>query len=242
MLSRLFLTLIAVGVICPLLFAWPASTHALSCLPLPENLLEHGDVIFAGTVESITRAPDEDDGNFGMRAGGTATFAVSKYWKGNPEATVTVNDIYAWATEGPFFKVGMKYIVFARAATTGTTTLSAGIDCGSTAVATTETEAALDKLTSGRAPVTPLPVKQFSRNLTLGDTGSDVAMLQSFLEDNNLLVMPAGVAKGYFGGLTEAALSKYQASEGIAPAYGYFGPVTRERVMGDMMDHGGGDL
>ncbi len=42
--------------------------------------------------------------------------------------------------------------------------------------------------------------------------------------------MPYGVAKGYFGTLTQAALIRYQASVGIYPAYGYFDATTRARV------------
>ena len=39
--------------------------------------------------------------------------------------------------------------------------------------------------------------------------------------------MPAGVAYGYFGNLTKAAVAAYQTSVGITPAVGYFGPITR---------------
>ena len=42
--------------------------------------------------------------------------------------------------------------------------------------------------------------------------------------------MPAGVAYGYFGAVTKAALAKYQAEAGISPAVGYFGPITRARI------------
>jgi peptidoglycan hydrolase-like protein with peptidoglycan-binding domain len=44
--------------------------------------------------------------------------------------------------------------------------------------------------------------------------------------------MPAGVAMGYFGTLTKAALAKYQAEAGISPAAGYFGPITRAKLNG----------
>ena len=68
---------------------------------------------------------------------------------------------------------------------------------------------------------------QFNRNLTIGSTGSDVAALQTILVNQGFLVMPVGVAKGYFGNLTRAALAKFQASVQISPAVGYFGPITR---------------
>jgi len=70
----------------------------------------------------------------------------------------------------------------------------------------------------------------FSRNLTIGSTGSDVVNLQNFLESKGFLTFPSGVSKGYFGGLTQSALARYQASVGIAPAAGYFGPMTRADV------------
>src|SRR3989338_4262034 len=70
----------------------------------------------------------------------------------------------------------------------------------------------------------------FTRNLTLGSTGTDVETLQKFLVSKGHLAMPQGVAFGYFGGLTRAALVKYQAASGISPAVGYFGPLTRSAV------------
>jgi peptidoglycan hydrolase-like protein with peptidoglycan-binding domain len=70
----------------------------------------------------------------------------------------------------------------------------------------------------------------FNRDLRIGSTGSDVVSLQTYLESKGFLTMPAGVSKGYFGGLTQSALARYQASVGISPAAGYFGPITRSDV------------
>lgn len=70
----------------------------------------------------------------------------------------------------------------------------------------------------------------FNRDLRLGSTGSDVVSLQTYLESKGFLTMPTGVSKGYFGGLTQSALARYQASVGITPAAGYFGPITRSDV------------
>jgi hypothetical protein len=67
----------------------------------------------------------------------------------------------------------------------------------------------------------------FNTNLTMGSRGADVVMLQSFLESKGLLTMPAGVAKGYFGGLTKSAVVAYQISKGVTPTSGFFGPLTR---------------
>ena len=73
----------------------------------------------------------------------------------------------------------------------------------------------------------------FNTNLKLGARGADVVALQSFLESKGLLTMPAGVAKGYFGGLTKSAVVAYQISKGVTPASGYFGPLTRATANAD---------
>jgi len=71
---------------------------------------------------------------------------------------------------------------------------------------------------------------RFTRDLTLGSTGSDVVKLQNFLEEQGHLTIPAGVAKGYFGASVKAALAQYQAANGISPASGYFGPITKAYI------------
>ena len=42
--------------------------------------------------------------------------------------------------------------------------------------------------------------------------------------------MPAGVSKGYFGSLTRTAVAIWQAANGITPAVGYFGPISRRAI------------
>ena len=69
----------------------------------------------------------------------------------------------------------------------------------------------------------------YTRDLQVGDSGADVASLQTLLESKGFLTMPAGVAKGTFGGLTKAALVAYQKNIGVN-ATGYFGPKTRASV------------
>ena len=68
----------------------------------------------------------------------------------------------------------------------------------------------------------------FTRDLTMGSSGADVAALQNFLIKNGFPIS-AG-ATGYFGAQTKAALAAFQAAHGIAPAVGYFGPATRAKV------------
>ena len=71
-------------------------------------------------------------------------------------------------------------------------------------------------------------------SLMMGSRGNDVMTLQTFLEEKGFLMMPEGVAKGYFGMMTKKALKEYQASEGISST-GYFGMMTRARVNAHMM-------
>ena len=68
----------------------------------------------------------------------------------------------------------------------------------------------------------------FTRDLTIGATGSEVTALQNFLIGKGHTI-PAG-ATGYFGVQTQAALAAYQAANSIVPAVGYFGPITRAHV------------
>ena len=70
----------------------------------------------------------------------------------------------------------------------------------------------------------------FTTDLTVGSRGPGVTALQQWLVGKGLLTMPAGVAYGYFGPLTKAAVAAYQTSVGITPAVGYFGPITRAKV------------
>ncbi len=79
----------------------------------------------------------------------------------------------------------------------------------------------------------------YTRDLTIGSTGSDVVALQDMLIASGDLVLPAGVSKGYFGSLTKSALAKWQAKNGITPAAGYFGPITRAKAEGSSTSTGG---
>lgn len=81
-------------------------------------------------------------------------------------------------------------------------------------------------VTGGSAPAASV---SFSRNLTVGSTGSDVTALQQFLVSRGFLTMPAGTAYGYFGALTKSAVAAYQASTGL-PSTGYFGPMTIAKI------------
>ncbi|HUC01835.1 MAG TPA: peptidoglycan-binding protein [Candidatus Paceibacterota bacterium] len=69
----------------------------------------------------------------------------------------------------------------------------------------------------------------FSRNLSIGDTGPDVALLQTYLIGKDLL--PSDDATGYFGPLTESAVEQWQTSVNVSST-GYFGPLSRAAIDG----------
>lgn len=97
----------------------------------------------------------------------------------------------------------------------------------------------VDASLRGTAPSTPSTpstpsgsCSQFTRDLTIGSTGADVQALQKILNANGYPVAASGAGSPgnestYFGSLTASALGKWQASKGISPAAGYFGPITR---------------
>ncbi|MDO8728762.1 MAG: peptidoglycan-binding protein [bacterium] len=92
--------------------------------------------------------------------------------------------------------------------------------------------AQLSALQGGGSATGGQALSNFNTNLTIGSTGSDVSALQSYLVTNGYLVMPVGVSKGYFGSLTKAAVARWQAANGVSPAVGYFGPISRTRLNG----------
>ena len=65
----------------------------------------------------------------------------------------------------------------------------------------------------------------FSRDLTIGATGADVTCLQQALLGAGFSI-PAG-ATGYFGTQTRSAVGSWQSTRNVAPAVGYFGPISR---------------
>lgn len=74
------------------------------------------------------------------------------------------------------------------------------------------------------------PVNLFPRILGIGARGTDVAALQTVLEEKEFLMMPRGIAKGYFGVLTRMAVVRYQKSAGL-PANGVFNTLTRISIL-----------
>jgi peptidoglycan hydrolase-like protein with peptidoglycan-binding domain len=85
-----------------------------------------------------------------------------------------------------------------------------------------------------------------STQMGIGARGADVTTLQTYLAANSDLY-PEGLITGYFGVLTQAAVQRFQAAQGIVssgtPAttgYGRVGPTTLARLnqlMGSTGDH-----
>ncbi len=76
----------------------------------------------------------------------------------------------------------------------------------------------------------------FTRSLTVGSTGTDVMELQKVLNSNPATAVAAtgvgsaGNESSFFGGLTKAAVAKFQSFNSITPAVGFFGDKTRAFV------------
>lgn len=76
----------------------------------------------------------------------------------------------------------------------------------------------------------------FSANLTVGSTGADVMALQKLLNSDSATQVAAsgagspGNETSTFGPATKAAVIKFQTKNGISPASGYFGPLTRAKA------------
>ena len=102
-----------------------------------------------------------------------------------------------------------------------------------TPVATTTAVATSTNNTVTTTQTTPKPgavlgasTYNFTQNLQLGSTNSDVTQLQTILIADGFL---NGTATGYFGALTKAALKLYQAKNGISQT-GTVGPATRAQL------------
>jgi peptidoglycan hydrolase-like protein with peptidoglycan-binding domain len=67
----------------------------------------------------------------------------------------------------------------------------------------------------------------FTRPLTIGSEGADVKCLQDAMTPTYF--SNAGGSTGYFGPVTQAAVAKWQAANGVSPAAGYFGPVSQAK-------------
>ncbi|MDO8561956.1 MAG: peptidoglycan-binding domain-containing protein, partial [bacterium] len=89
---------------------------------------------------------------------------------------------------------------------------------------------------SGSQQAGGLVCSTFTQSLTIGSTGSEVMALQKLLNsiDGTQVATTGAGSPGnetsYFGGLTRAAVSKFQQKYGITPTAGYWGPISRAKA------------
>lgn len=73
-------------------------------------------------------------------------------------------------------------------------------------------------------------------DMTIGSTGQSVAVLQGLLAERGFLNI-GNIPLGYYGPMTRDAVAKYQASRGVSPAAGYFGPLTKISMRQEFAAH-----
>ena len=80
------------------------------------------------------------------------------------------------------------------------------------------------------------PSYSWTRNLQVGAKGADVMNLQKYLNSSAATQIAAtgagspGSETSTFGGLTKAAVMKFQAANSISPVSGFVGPLTRAKI------------
>ncbi len=87
---------------------------------------------------------------------------------------------------------------------------------------------------AGGSTSTPAGKCSFTRALTVGSTGDDVKCLQQYLNGAGHQVAASGAGSPgsestYFGSLTRAAVSKWQAANSVSPTAGYFGSLSQAK-------------
>lgn len=200
-----------------------------ACTPIystPQETFNRSDAVFLGRVLSVSTT-----GTPGDKWDVTGEVQVEKYWKGNVGKVVKIKSsgIYTCNTAFGENAKGGDYLIYATKDPIASDVYIIGMT-DMKSVSSYQSE--IQTLGNASTPTSVMTTSKFARNLTVGSSGDDVVALQTWLEQKGFLVMPIGVTKGYFGGITKAALAKYQISVGINPAVGYFGPITRGKING----------
>ena len=87
-----------------------------------------------------------------------------------------------------------------------------------------------------QADTSMCPSYSWTRNLQVGSKGDDVMKLQQYLNSNAATMVASsgagspGSETSTFGGLTKAAVMKFQAANSISPVAGFVGPLTRAKI------------
>lgn len=204
------------------------SDIAFACTPIystPQETFNKADTVFLGRVLFVSTT-----GTPGDKWDVSGEVKVEKYWKGNVSGVVKIKSSGIYTCSAAFSEnaKGEDYLIYAKkdSLTPGRYSIENIQDMKLASTSLLEIQA----LGTGLIPKFEIPKSKFTRDLSIGSTGDEVVALQTWLEQKDFLVMPAGVSKGYFGGITRTALIKYQTSIGIIPAVGYFGPITRGKI------------
>jgi hypothetical protein len=138
-----------------------------------------------------------------------------------PVTTTTVTQTTSSPGQGQMMTLGNGQIVYVSS--TGAFTNAAGQPMTTSSVAA--------GVAAPTASSFGQQVRAIAINLGTGSKNNDVFTLQQFLISQNkgsaAFALSKVGATSYFGSLTRAALAEFQASVGISPAVGYFGPITR---------------
>ena len=133
---------------------------------------------------------------------------------------MTIANSFAAKASVAFVAIAMALSMVAPAQAQTAEELQAQIDTLMATIASLQGQLGASSATSANAYV-------FTRALTIGSTGADVTALQNYLIGAGFSI-PAG-ATGYFGTQTQAAVAAWQAANGVAPAAGYFGPISQAK-------------
>ena len=94
-------------------------------------------------------------------------------------------------------------------------------------------QAQLQALQAG-TPAPSTGACSFTRSLSLGIAGEDVRCLQRYLNGAGYTVSASGAGSPgnettYYGSRTKSAVASWQAANGVSPAVGYFGSISRAK-------------
>ena len=95
--------------------------------------------------------------------------------------------------------------------------------------------AQIQALSGGSSSTSGAGCNAFTRTHQMGDSGGEVMWVQQFLNSHGAVVSASGAGSvgnetSYYGAKTKAAVAKWQGMNGVAPAAGYWGPLTRAKV------------
>jgi peptidoglycan hydrolase-like protein with peptidoglycan-binding domain len=218
-------------------FTIPSTSSSLSVPITTLAATSASSTITGYLVTETNSAPSLSDSGWCVSAPSTFTFSAD----GNQTAYAWVKDNNGNISTSTSAAVVITIPVVSSGGGGGGGPVSGPLSQGyqnsasSTATSTSNTKVAQATVSNGHTSAISIPL--FTRDLTLGISGLDVKALQKFLNANGFVLTPSGAGSpgqetDYFGSLTQAALSKFQAANNISPASGYFGPVTRALIDG----------